>query len=251
MSEMKRLATKGLLDHLTPERIWHEVDKALGLERPSAFFICLREAGILGRLLPEIDRLFGVPQRADVHPEVDTGIHTMMVVDIAATLTYDRAVRFAALVHDLGKGLTPMDLLPRHHGHEDKGAELIAPMVRRLAGPAFYADLGGLCARLHGKIHKVAELRPGTVLEVLTACDGFHHPERLNALLVAAEADKRGRLGHEASDYLQAIMWRQALSAAAAITAKSLMAQGYQPGPKLGEILFQKRVEAIKVALSK
>jgi tRNA nucleotidyltransferase (CCA-adding enzyme) len=246
LAEMARLATVGALDNLTPERMWQELDKALGADRPSIFFLALREAGALARLFPEIDHLFGVPQRADYHPEIDTGTHTMMVLDMAARLTPIRAIRFAALVHDLGKGLTAPKILPSHHGHEESGAALVGPLVRRLAGPNLFTELGELTARWHGLVHKIDELRPGTVVEVLEAADAFHRPERLDALLIAAEADKRGRRGHEDDHYPQAEIWRAALRTAAAITARDIISAGHEPGPKLAAILFQRRAEAIR-----
>jgi tRNA nucleotidyltransferase (CCA-adding enzyme) len=244
--EITRLGLGGALDAVPPERLWQELDKALAADRPSRFFLALRDLGILGAVLPELDRLFGVPQRAEFHPEIDTGVHAMMVVDMAAGLTPDRATRFAALVHDLGKGLTPAELLPRHAGHEDAGARLVAPMVRRLAGPNQYADLGTMAARWHGIAHKVGELRPGSMVRLLEGIDAFHRPERLEALLVVAEADRRGRLGHGDHAYPQATAWRQALAAAATVCARDLVAAGHAPGPALAAVLFQKRAEAIR-----
>ncbi len=249
LAEMARLAAVGALAGLTPERVWRELDKALATPRPSRFFLALREAGALAPLFPEIDALFGVPQRPEYHPEIDTGIHTMMVVDMAARLTENRAVRFAALVHDLGKGATPPQEWPRHHGHEERGAALVGPFVQRLAGPSLWAELGILSARWHGLVHKVAELRHGTVLDILEATDSFHRPERLDALLIAAEADKRGRLGNEDASYPQAELWRRALAAATVVTARDLVDAGHAPGPKLAELLFQRRAEAIRKAL--
>lgn len=246
---MTEMTAAGALDAVTPERVWLELDKALGCDRPSRFFLALRQCAALARLLPEIDALFGVPQPVQHHPEGDVGTHTMMVVDSAARLTADRAVRFAALVHDLGKGLPPADRLPSHPGHEDLGAALVQPLVRRLAGPMAWAELGTLVARWHGQVHKAAELRPGTMLKLLEAADAFHHPERLEALLLACEADFRGRLGKENTAYPQADHIRTAATAAARITARDLINAGHAPGPRLGEVLFQKRAEAIRRAL--
>jgi tRNA nucleotidyltransferase (CCA-adding enzyme) len=246
---MTQLTAAGALDAATPERMWLELDKALGCDRPSRFFLALRECGALARLLPEVDVLFDVPQPIQHHPEGDVGTHTMMVVDAAARLTADRAVRFAALVHDVGKGLTPTDRLPSHPGHEEAGAALIKPLVRRLAGPMAWAELGTLVARWHGQVHKAAELRPGTMLTLLEAADAFHHPERLEALLLACEADFRGRLGKENAAYPQADRIRAAATAAATITARDLIKAGHAPGPRLGEVLFQKRAETIRQTL--
>ncbi len=249
MALMADITARGELDAVTPERVWLELDKALSVDRPSTFFLVLRQCGALQRLLPEIDDLFGVPQPPAHHPEVDSGLHTMMVVDTAARLTVDRAVRFAALVHDLGKGSTPREEWPRHIGHEARGASMVGPLVRRLAGPNAYSELGALAARLHITVARAAELRPGTLLEVLEAADAFHRPERLDALLLVCEADARGRLGHEDDDFPQAALLRQALAAATVVTAKQLIAQGVEPSPRLGEILFQRRAEAVRAAL--
>ncbi len=250
LTEMGRLAADGALAAVAPERVWTELEKALTTETPSRFFLTLRAAGVLATVFPEIDRLFGTPQRADYHPEVDTGVHSMMVLDCAARLSADGAVRFAALVHDLGKGTTPADLLPRHHGHEERGPALVEALVRRYGGPNHFAELGAAAARLHGLLHKVTELRPGTVLEVLEAADAFHRPERLEALLIVGEADRRGRLGYASALYPQAAIWRRARDAAAAVTARDLVNAGHAPGPDLGQKLFQRRAEAIRGALS-
>lgn len=250
-AEMARLVAAGALATSTPERLWLELDKALATPRPSRFFVALHRVGVLAAVLPELDALFGVPQRAKFHPEIDTGLHTMMVVDRAAVLTDDTAVRFAALVHDLGKGVTPRQDWPRHSGHETRGADLVHPLVRRLGGPNHWAELGQLAATWHGLIPKIAELRPGTVLEVLSAADAFHRPERLEALLIVAETDRRGRLGREEEAFPEASCWRQALAAANTVTARDLVASGHQPGPGLGAVLFQRRAEAIRIALSR
>lgn len=197
MTQMAASTARGDLDGVTPERVWLELDKALGVDKPSPFFMVLRQCGALRRLLPEIDALFGVPQPPAHHPEGDSGVHTMMALDMAARLTGDRTIRFAALVHDVGKGSTPPAEWPRHLGHEVRGAAMVGPLVRRLAGPNAYGELGALVARWHITVVRAAELRPGTLLEVLEAADAFHRPERLEALLLACEADSRGRLGHE------------------------------------------------------
>jgi tRNA nucleotidyltransferase (CCA-adding enzyme) len=249
LTGMGRLAAAGALATVAPERVWAELVKALQTANPGRFFLVLRAAGVLSSVFPELDRLFGVPQRADYHPEVDTGVHAMMVLDCAARLTADPAVRFAALVHDLGKGTTPADLLPRHHGHEERGPDQVEALVRRYGGPNLFIDLGRAAARLHGLLHKVSELSSGTILEVLTAADAFHRPERLEALLIVGEADRRGRLGHGDDPYPQATEWRRARNAAASITARDLISDGHSPGPDLGPKLFQRRAEAVQAAL--
>lgn len=249
LTEMRSLAAAGALATVAPERVWAELEKALKTTNPSRFFLVLRAAGVLAFVFPELDRLFGIPQRADYHPEIDTGVHSMMVLDCAARLTADPAVRFASLVHDLGKGTTPAVLLPRHHGHEDRGPDQVEALVRRYGGPNLFIELGRTAARVHGLLHKVSELRPGTILEVLETADAFHRPERLEALLIVGEADRRGRLGHGDDPYPQAAEWRRARKAAAAITARDLVAGGDSPGPDLGPKLFQRRAEAIRTAL--
>lgn len=252
-AEMARptLVATGALATSTPERLWLELEKALATPRPSRFFVALHRVGALAAILPELDAVFGVPQRAKFHPEIDTGLHTMMVVDRAAVLTGDPAVRFAALVHDLGKGVTPQGDWPRHSGHEARGAALVRPLVRRLGGPNLWAELGQLAATWHGLIPKIAELRHGTVLDVLCAADAFHRPERLDALLIVAEADRRGRLGREEEAFPEASRWRQALAAANTVTARDLIASGHQPGPGLAALLFQRWTEAIRGTLSR
>ncbi|MBF0392263.1 MAG: multifunctional CCA addition/repair protein [Alphaproteobacteria bacterium] len=249
MALMAELVSAGALDGATPERVWMEIDKALGAARPSVFFMAARACGALARVLPEIDALFGVPQPEKDHPEIDTGLHTMKVVDTAARLTTDRAERFAALVHDLGKAATPPDQWPRHRGHERRGARMVPALVRRLAGPNAYAELGALVAEWHGHVHKAGELRPGTLLELLDAADAFHRPRRLTALLLAAEADARAAARGDFM-YPQARVVRRARKAAALVTAGQLIAEGFAPGPRLGEVLVQRRVEAIRAQMT-
>ena len=185
-------------------------------------FEVLRECGALARLLPELDALWGVPQRADYHPEVDTGVHVMMVIDMAAQLEGALPARFAALMHDLGKGLTPADILPRHYGHEAKSVALLEAVCERLRVPADCRDVGRLAARFHGDIHRVADLRPETRLTVLERCDALRRPERFEMILLACEADYRGRLGWDERDYVQARSWRAALAAVRAVDAGAI-----------------------------
>jgi len=189
-----------------------ELSEALGADNPGEVLLAWRETGKLAALLPEIDRLFGEPQRPEHHPEIDTGIHTMMVVDVAASLTTDRAIRFAALVHDIGKGVTPTELLPSHPGHGEAGARLVEPMVRRLDAPERYGDLGTLAARWHSSIHQIKRLTPEAIAKVFDGIGAHRRPEILEALLIAAEADKRGRKGYEDSVYSQSEQWRRALA---------------------------------------
>ncbi|MDP6346396.1 MAG: multifunctional CCA addition/repair protein [Alphaproteobacteria bacterium] len=244
-----RLGQEGALAALQPERVWAELVKALAAPAPVRFVEVLRQAAILDKVFPEIDALFGVPQPAAHHPEIDTGLHTIMVLAQAGRLTADPIVRFAALVHDLGKGATPREQWPHHLGHEGRGVDLVKGFVRRLRGSNQYLELGVLAARWHGPVHRAAELRPGTLLKVLDAADAFKRPDRLEALLTTCKADARGRKGREDQPYPQAEVVRRAFGAARRITASGLIDQGEGAGPELGALLRQKRIEAIKAAL--
>lgn len=247
---MQRMVEAGEVDALVSERVWAELVRALGEERPSRFFEVLRGCGALARIFPEIDRLFGVPQPEKHHPEVDTGVHAMKVVDMAARLTPDTRVRFAALTHDLGKGETPAEEWPRHIGHEARGVELVQRLCERLRAPTEYRDLAVLTARYHGLCHKVFELRPATVLDTLEASDAFRRPERFAQFLLACEADARGRTGYEERPYPQAEVWRIALQAAAAVSTQPLVEQGLR-GEEIARALRSRRLEAVKQALPK
>jgi len=219
MELMRGMAAAGEVDALVSERVWQELARGLMEARPSRMFEVLRECGALARLLPELDALWGVPQRADYHPEVDTGVHVMMVIDMSARLDAALPARFAALMHDLGKGRTPADILPRHYGHEAKSVTLLEAVCERLRVPSDCRDVGLLAARFHGDIHRVAELRPETRLTVLERCDALRRPERFDQILLACEADYRGRLGWEERDYAQARSWRAALAAVRGVDA--------------------------------
>lgn len=245
---MRELVTSGEVDALVPERVWAECEKALKSPAPRVFFQVLREVGALAVLFPELDRLFGVPQPARYHPEIDTGVHTFMVLDQAARLSDAPEVRFAALVHDLGKGTSDPDKLPAHHGHEKRGAELIRALAERLRIPNRYRDLAVRVARYHGLAHRVLELRPGTVLELIEGLDLLRRPENLEPFLLAVEADMRGRTGWEERPYPQADAIRRAARAAAAVEPRALMERGYK-GKALGEALQRERTRAIADAL--
>lgn len=247
---MQRMVEAGEVDALVSERVWAELVRALGEERPSCFFEVLRGCEALARIFPEIDRLFGVPQPEKHHPEVDTGVHAMKVVDMAARLTPDTRVRFAALTHDLGKGETPAEEWPRHIGHEARGVELVQRLCERLRAPTEYRDLAVLTARYHGLCHKVFELRPATVLDTLEASDAFRRPKRFAQFLLACEADARGRTGYEERPYPQAEVWRIALQAAAAVSTQPLVEQGLR-GEEIARALRSRRLEAVKQALPK
>jgi tRNA nucleotidyltransferase (CCA-adding enzyme) len=245
MALMRTMVSDGEVDHLVPERVWQETRRALGEPRPSAFLQVLRESGALAVLFPEIDALYGVPQRAEFHPEIDTGIHVEMVVDMAARLAPgNELVGFCALTHDLGKALTPADVLPRHIGHEQAGVAPLRRLAARLRVPTEYAALAEQVCREHLNVHRAFELKPATVLKLLGAADALRRPERLEVLLTACEADKRGRLGLEECAYPQAAYLRAARDAAAGIGAAAFVAQGLE-GPAVGAALEKARTAAI------
>ncbi len=216
---MRRMVDYGEADHLVAERVWQELAKGLMETKPSRMFDSLRACGALSRLLPEVEALFGVPQRADFHPEVDTGVHVMMVIDMAAQLGLPLPGRFAALTHDLGKGVTPPEILPRHTGHEAHSVALLGPLCERLRVPTDCRELARLVASFHGDIHRAEQLRPSTMVKVLERCDALRRPDRFDELLAACEADYRGRLGYTARAYPQTGLWRAALAAARAVDA--------------------------------
>ena len=245
MALMQQMVRDGEVDHLVAERVWTETRKALGEAQPSAFVRVLRDCGALAVLFPEIDALYGVPQRAEFHPEVDTGVHLEMVLDAAASLAPGNdVVGFCALTHDLGKALTPADNLPRHIGHEHRGVAPLRALCERLKVPTEHAALAELVCREHLNAHRAFELKPTTVLKLLGALDALRRPARLDLFLAACEADKRGRLGHEHDDYPQADYLRQARAVAAAIDASGFVAQGLT-GPAIGEAMAQARIDAI------
>ncbi|HTV84913.1 MAG TPA: multifunctional CCA addition/repair protein [Dyella sp.] len=245
MTLLRQMVRDGEIDHLVPERVWAETRKALGEARPSVFLKVLRESGALAVLFPEIDALYGVPQRAEFHPEVDTGVHLEMVLDAAAQWAPgDDLVGFCALTHDLGKALTPAAELPRHVGHEQRGVEPLRALAARLRVPAEYAALAELVCREHLNAHRALELKPATVFRLLTSLDALRRPERLDTFLAACLADKRGRLGHEHDDYPQAAWLRCARDAAAAVTSAPFVAAGLQ-GPAVGAAMEKARIRAI------
>ena len=214
---MRAIVAHHELDALVPERVWQETEKALREQRPSEFFSVLRNCGALAWIFPEIDALFGVPQPPQWHPEIDTGVHTFMVLEQAVALGADPEVRFAALVHDLGKGTTPPAEWPKHHGHEERSVALIEALAARLRVPGNYRDLAVVVARYHGIVHRALELRPGTILEFLEGSDAFRRPARFAQALLACEADARGRTGFESRAYPQRALLSAARDAAAAV----------------------------------
>jgi tRNA nucleotidyltransferase (CCA-adding enzyme) len=222
---MRDMVSNGEVDALVAERVWQELARGLMEKKPSRFFETLRNCGALVKILPEIDALFGVPQPEKHHPEIDCGIHTMMVVDDAALHDYPLEVRFAALTHDLGKGNTPRDILPRHTGHELRSVDLLRAMCERLRVPADCRDLGLLAARYHGDVHRAKALRAETVFKLFQSADAWRRPERFSGLLQACASDARGRTGHEKDDYPQADYLLQLLAAARAVDAGEIAKQ--------------------------
>lgn len=241
---MRRMVATGEADALVPDRVWKETEAALAGPRPRLFFEVLRGCGALRVVFPELDALFGVPQPPGWHPEVDTGLHTMLVLEEATRLSPSVEVRFAALVHDVGKGTTTASELPSHPGHERRGAELIRTMAQRLPVPRACRDLGLLAAEYHTHCHRAAELRPDTLVKVLEKTDAFRRPARFQQFLLACEADACGRTGYERSTYPQADLLRGALAAAAGVDAASVAA-GSAPAD-VGGAVRQARVAAVR-----
>ena len=241
---MREMSAGGELDELTPERVWQETAKALASSRPDIYIEVLRDCGALVTVVPEVDRLFGVPQPAKWHPEIDTGIHILLVLRKAAELSDSPAVRFAALTHDLGKGTTDPQYWPSHRGHEKRGVKLIESLAERLAVPNHHRDLARHVSRFHTDVHRAAQLRPDTMLKVLEAVDAFRRPDRFEELLITCEADARGRTGLEDREYPQAGLFRQAFAAAAAVDTAEIAASGVT-GEAFGEALRRSRVAAI------
>jgi tRNA nucleotidyltransferase (CCA-adding enzyme) len=245
MALMRTMVANGEVDHLVPERVWAETRRALAEAQPSAFLRVLREAGALAVLLPEVDALYGVPQRPEYHPEVDTGVHLELVLDMAARLAPgDDLVGFGALCHDLGKARTPADVLPSHLGHEHAGVAPLRALAARLKVPTEHAALAELACREHLNAHRALELKPATVLRLLTKLDALRRPQRLEAFLAICEADKRGRLGRAEAAYPQAGFLRAARTAAASVDAAAFVARGLA-GPAIGEAMEKARVAAI------
>jgi tRNA nucleotidyltransferase (CCA-adding enzyme) len=244
MELMRAVVARGELDALVAERVWQESEKALGTAEPGEFFRVLRDCGALRIIFPEIDALFGVPQPPQWHPEIDTGVHTMMVLEQAARLSTQTALRFAALVHDVGKGATPREQWPRHHGHEERGVTLIERLAGRLRIPSEHRDLAIIVARYHGVAHRAFELRPQTVLEFLEKADAFRRPERFAQALLACEADSRGRTGFEDRAYPQRGYLQAARDAAAAVkpTAADI---AQRDGAQIAAQLRSQRLHAI------
>ena len=241
---MREMVAAGEADALVAERVWQETVRALGEDAPQRFFEVLRECGALKIIFPELDRLWGVPQPARWHPEIDTGVHVMMVLEQVARFSPKTEVRFAALTHDLGKGVTPKKFWPRHSGHEAASVRLVGEMCERLGAPKRFRALAEQVARFHGVCHRAAELRPDTKLKVLEALGAFQTGSLLEDFLVACEADYRGRKGMTEDAYPAADVFRAAFRAASGVSGAELAAEGYD-GARLGEELRRRRIAAI------
>lgn len=244
MALMQAMVNSGEINSLVPERVWQETERALGEARPEIFFQTLRDCGALAVIFPEIAALYGVPQPARWHPEIDTGVHVMMALQCAVRLGASTPVRFAVLVHDLGKAATPQNLWPSHHGHEEAGVGLIEALAARLRVPNEHTELALLAARYHGLVHRALELKPATILTLLEKTDALRRPERFRALLLACEADARGRSGLEERAYAQADFLKRAGEAVAAVTFAQDECQGLV-GPAIKEKLREKRLLAL------
>lgn len=242
---MRSMVEAKEVDALVPERVWQELQRGLLEPDPQQFFIVLRECGALAVLFPELDQLYGVPNPPKWHPEIDTGIHIELVLKQAALLSPEGPTRFAAALHDIGKGLTPPAEWPSHHGHEEAGVPLVKQLCKRYRAPRDYQALALLVVRYHGDIHRALELRPSTLLNILDAVDAFRRPVRFQQFLLACEADARGRPGFEHQAYPQRERFLQAYQAAEAVSVEPLLAQGLS-GAALGQALHQARLKAIK-----
>jgi len=246
---MQEMVRNGEVDALVPERVWQELAKGLMEAKPSRMFAVLKDCGALARLFPELERLHGVPQRADYHPEVDTFDHVMRVIDIAATRREALPVRFAALLHDLGKGTTPADILPRHIGHEHRSVEMGEAVCARLKVPSECKDLALLTARYHGDVHKCLDMKPATLVGLLEKVDAFRRPERFEQMLAACACDFNGRKDWEERPYLSPARLRTALAAARSVDAGAV-AKATTDRARIPEAVHQARVAAVTQALA-
>ncbi len=246
---MRQMVDSGEVDHLVAERVWQELARGLMEARPSRMIEVLRECGALARLLPDVDRLFGVPQRADYHPEVDTGVHVMMALDHSAQRGYALPVRFAVLLHDLGKGLTPATDLPRHPGHEARSVRLVDAVCAQLKAPADCRDLALLVARYHGDIRRGPDLRAATVVKLLERTDALRRPQRFEQLLAACDSDYHGRLGWAEKPIPSPDLFLKALAAIRAMDAAAIARSCRDPA-QIPERLHEARVAAVRQVLS-
>lgn len=245
---MQEMVVAGELEALTPERVWKEWEKSLSTQNPEVFLTVLRQCGALSVVMPEIDALFGIPQPAQWHPEIDCGIHTLMVAKQAAELSSDKVIRFAAQVHDLGKALSPKDDLPSHKMHCKDGLKPIKALCQRLRVPNDYRDTALMVCAQHTKIHHANEMRPATFVNILDQIDSWRKPERVTQLALCCRADARGRTGHENDAYLQANILLAAFDAALQVDVKPIVAAGFK-GKDIKEQLAIHRIAAVELAI--
>ena len=242
---MRDMVKNGEVDALVPERVWQEIAKGLMEQKPSRMFEVLRECGALQKIMPELDILWGVPQPEIYHPEIDTGLHIMMVIDYAAKQEFSLPIRFAALTHDLGKGTTPKDILPRHTGHEVRGVDLLKEVSRRLRVPNDCKELAQIVAKFHGKVHQVSKMQPETVLQFLMDTDAIRQPQRFQEFLLACECDSRGRISFEESECLESQMLMRLLKEVLAVDAGAVAKKHTEP-EAIKQAVLDARLEAIK-----
>ena len=245
---MQQMVQAGEVDALVPERVWQELSKGLMEAKPSRMFEVLRDCGALQKILPELDKLWGVPQPPQHHPEIDTGVHVMMVIDYAAKQNFSLPIRFAALMHDLGKGTTPADILPRHIGHEIRSVDLLKDVCKRLRVPNDCKELAHIVAKFHGKLHQASKMRADTLLEFLMDLDAIRQPARFADFLKACECDSRGRTGLENCDLAEAKLLTKVLQAALNIDAGAI-AQGIETPDKIKAAVFAARLTAVQQML--
>lgn len=246
---MRQMVADGEVDALVAERVWQELAKGLMEQKPSHMFKVLRACGALQKILPELDRLWGVPQPPQHHPEIDTGVHVMMVIDYAAKQNFSLPIRFAALMHDLGKGTTPADVLPRHIGHEIRSVDLLKNVAKRLRVPNDCKDLAHIVAKFHGKLHQALKMKPSTIVEFLTELDAFRQPGRFKDFLKACESDSRGRTGLENCALPETELILTALQAAQNIDAGAVAKIHSEP-EKIKQAVFEARLAAVKQVIS-
>ncbi|MES2263598.1 MAG: multifunctional CCA addition/repair protein [Pseudomonadota bacterium] len=250
---MRQMVEQGEVDALVPERVWQEVSRGLMEDRPSRMLAVLRDCGALARILPELDALWGVPQPEAHHPEIDTGIHIQLVLDYAASRGHPLPVRFACLMHDLGKGITPPDKWPSHHGHEGMGARLVEQVCQRLKVPSECRDLAVMTAREHGNVGRALQLRPNTIVTLLERCDAFRKPARFMQMLLATECDSCGRESETVSfrdkPFPQLAHLESALAAARAVNAGEIAQRTADRPERIPEMIHRARVGAVKAAL--
>lgn len=249
MRLMREMVAAGEVDALVPERVWQELAKGLMESMPSRMFEVLRACGALQKILPELNRLWGVPQVAEHHPEVDTGVHVMMVLDYAAKQGFSLPIRFAALMHDLGKGTTPIETLPKHIGHEQRSVHLLEALCVRLRVPNDCRDLAVMVARFHGKLHQVPQMKPATIVEFLLALDSVRQPERFQDFLKACEADARGRMGFEQCKLPAIELLQKAFGAISSVDAGEIAKPLQGDVEKIKTALFEARLQAVKPIL--